>query len=48
MSLYNALFQENEDATALLGMIGCTREIFQRYRDVNLNHEGPVITGMTR
>ena len=30
MSLYNRLFQENEDATALLGMILCTREMFQR------------------
>lgn len=48
MSLYNALFQENEDATALLGMIGCTRDIFQRYRDVNLNKEGTVITVLTR
>lgn len=48
MSLYNVLFQENEDATALLGMIGCTRNMFQRYRDVNLNKEGTVITVLTR
>ena len=44
MSLYNRLFQENEDATALLGMISCTREMFQRYRDVHLNTEGDTIT----
>lgn len=48
MSLYNMLFQENEDATALLGMIGCTRDMFQRYRDVNLNKEGNTITVLTR
>lgn len=48
MSLYNVLFQENEDATVLLGMIGCTRNMFQRYRDVNLNKEGTVITVLTR
>lgn len=48
MSLYNILFSENEEATALLGMIGVTREDFQRYRDVNLNPEGNVITVLTR
>lgn len=48
MSLYNRLFQENEDATALLGMISCTRDMFQRYRDVFLNVEGNVITVLTR
>lgn len=48
MSLYNILFQENEDAMALLGMIGCTRNMFQRYRDVNLNTEGDTITVLTR
>lgn len=48
MSLYNILFQENKDATALLGMIGCTRDMFQRYRDVNLNKTGNIITVLTR
>ena len=48
MSLYNRLFQENEDAMALLGMISCTRDMFQRYRDVFLNVEGNVITVLTR
>ena len=48
MSLYNRLFQENKDATALLGMISCTRDMFQRYRDVFLNVEGNVITVLTR
>ena len=48
MSLYNRLFQENEDATALLGMISCTRKMFQRYRDVHLNTEGDTITVLTR
>lgn len=48
MSLYNLLFKENEEATALLGMIGCTREMFQRYRDVNLSTDGKTITVTTR
>jgi hypothetical protein len=48
LSLYNILFGENEDAMALLGMISCTRNIFQRYRDVYLNKEGTIITVLTR
>lgn len=48
MSLYNRLFKENEDAVPLLGMINCTRNDFQRYRDVYLNKEGTVITVVTR
>lgn len=48
MSLYNVLFQENEDAMALLGMIGCTRDMFQRYRDVNLHNKGTIIRVTTR
>lgn len=48
MSLYNRLFQENKDAVALLGMISCTRKMFQRYRDVHLNKEGDTITVLTR
>lgn len=48
MSIYNALFSENEDATALLGMIGCTRNEFMRYRDVYLNVTGDIITVVSR
>lgn len=48
MSLYNKLFGENEDAVPLLGMINCTRNDFQRYRDVYLNKEGTRITVVTR
>ena len=48
MSLYNQLFGENEDAMALLGMIGITRNEFQRYRDVYLNKEGNRIIVLTR
>ena len=48
MSLYNRLFGENEEATALLGMISCTRNTFMRYRDVYLNPEGNIITVTTR
>ena len=48
MSLYNKLFGEHPDATALLGMIEVTRNDFKRYRDVYLNKEGNVITVITR
>ena len=48
MSLYNVLFGENADAVPLLGMIGVTRDDFQRYRDVYLNPEGNKITVLTR
>ena len=48
MSLYNFLFGEHEEATVLLGMIGVTRENFKRYRDVQLNQEGDIITVLTR
>lgn len=48
MSLYNTLFGENEEAIVLLGMIGVTRNEFQRYRDVWLNKEGTIITVLTR
>lgn len=48
MSMYNNLFGENEDAVPLLGMINCTRNDFQRYRDVYLNKEGTVITVVAR
>ena len=48
MSLYNRLFNENKDATALLGMINCTRNDFMRYRDVYLNKTGTIITVVAR
>ena len=48
MSLYNQLFGENENATALLGMIEITRNDFQRYRDVWLNKDATIITVLTR
>lgn len=48
MSLYNRLFGENKDATALLGMINCTRDDFMRYRDVHLNKAGTIITVTAR
>ena len=48
MSLYNRVFGENKEATALLGMISCTRDMFMRYRDVYLNKEGNIITVLTR
>ena len=48
MSLYNQLFGEDENATALLGMIKVTRNDFGRYRDVHLNKEGTKIIVTTR
>lgn len=48
MSLYNKLFGENEDATALLGMLSLTRQEFERYRDVYLNKKGTKIIVLTR
>lgn len=48
MSLYNKLFGENEDATALLGMLSLTRQDFERYRDVYLNKKGTKIIVLTR
>ena len=48
MSLYNRLFSENKDATALLGMINCTRDDFMRYRDVYLDKTGTIITVVAR
>ena len=48
MSLYNKLFDENPDATALLGMIHITRNDFSRYRNVFLNTEGTIIKVFTR
>lgn len=48
MSLYNQLFDENKDATALLGMLSLTRNDFARYRDVWLNKNGTIITVLAR
>lgn len=48
MSLYNKLFGENEDATALLGMLSLTRKEFERYRDVYLNKGGTRIIVVAR
>lgn len=48
MSLYNQLFDENKDATALLGMLSLTRNDFARYRDVWLNKSGTIITVLAR
>lgn len=48
MSLYNQLFGENENATALLGMIEVTRNDFQRYRDTYLNKDATIITVIAR
>lgn len=48
MSLYARLFGENEDATALLGMLSLTRRDFERYRDVYLNKGGTRIIVVAR
>ena len=48
MSLYSRIFGENPDAVALLGMIGCTRDSFMRYRDVELIKEGTIIRVIAR
>lgn len=48
MSLYNQLFGENKDTTALLGMIELTRNDFDRFRDVWLNTVGTEIDVFTR
>lgn len=48
MALYTQLFGENEDAAALLGFAGLTREMFPRYRDVFLADEGRTVIVYTR
>lgn len=48
MSLYNLLFEENEDADILLGMIGLNKSYFNRYRDVELIDNGTKIRVFTR
>ena len=48
MSLYNALFGENEEAPVLLGMLGVNKEYFNRYRDVELIENGTKIRVFTR
>lgn len=40
MSLYNMLFGQNPDADALLGVLGKTKEDFQRFRDIWLREDG--------
>lgn len=48
MSLYNALFGENEEASVLLGMLGVNKEYFTRFRDVDLIDDGEKIQVFTR
>lgn len=48
MALYTQLFGENEDAMAILGFAGLTREMFPRYRDVFLDDKGLTILVYTR
>ena len=48
MSLYERLFGENEEASAILGCAGLTRGMFMRYRDCFLNPEGTIVTVITR
>lgn len=48
MSLYNNLFGMNEDYEILLGMIGLNMEYFQRFRDIDLTHDGNIIRVFTR
>ena len=48
MSLYNQLFGTNEDAPALLGMLGVNKEFFDRFRDVFLCNDGNSIKVYTR
>lgn len=48
MSLYNALFGMNKDYAPLLGMIGVNMEYFERFRDIDITHEGKIIRVMTR
>jgi hypothetical protein len=48
MSLYNALFGENEEAPVLLGMLGVNKEYFTRFRDVDLIDNGEKIQVFTR
>lgn len=48
MSLYNMLFEENENADELLKMLKLSRPDFGRYRDVFLNKDGSEIIVYTR
>lgn len=36
MSLYNMLFNENQETNVLLGMLGLNKEFFARFRDIDL------------
>lgn len=48
MSLYNQLFDENPDASVLIGFLGLNKEIFGRYRNIFLNKAGDKIIVYTR
>lgn len=48
MSLYNQLFGVNKEMPELLGMLGVNTEYFDRFRDVELIHDGTKIRVMTR
>lgn len=48
MSLYNALFGENQETPVLLGMLGVNKEYFNRFRDIALIDNGTKIQVFTR
>ena len=48
MSLYNVLFDEDENADVLIGVLNLNKAIFERYRDVHLNAAGDKIIVYTR
>ena len=48
MSLYNMLFNVNENAPILLGMLGVNMGYFERFRDVHLMDNGTKIRVLTR
>ena len=48
MSLYNQLFDTNEDTPILLGMLNVNKEYFDRFRDVFLCNNGKNIRIYTR
>lgn len=48
MSLYNMLFNENQETAVLLGMLGVNKDFFARFRDVDLIKDGTIIRVFTR
>lgn len=48
MSLYNMLFNENQETNVLLGMLGLNKEFFARFRDIDLVKNGTIIRVFTR